>query len=312
MQKSQKGFTVLEILVALTIGVFLFAGVLSIFVSMRATTQETSDYGELQENGRFALAVLSDELLRADFWGDFASKFSKDSLVSSPASPTGADCIGDGLNNRTFPQAVGPFRTLWSDAVSAANPINCIADAKLNSDLLQLKRVVSTPVTAATAGRYYLTSNLSVGAIYAGAGSIPFLENSRTWEYQHRIYYIREEGPSNVPVLMQGRLTTGMVFSPLVEGIERIHFEFGIDTNGDGSVNSFIAASDMTDAYWNGSIDSKILAVKVYVLARAVTEDFDYTNGNTYQLGQISVTPNDNFRRLLFSSTVTLHNSGGV
>ena len=69
--KYQQGFSLLEVFIALAIGLVIFAGVLSVFVGLRTTTTETTSYGELQENGRFALSVLSDDISKQDFWGDY-------------------------------------------------------------------------------------------------------------------------------------------------------------------------------------------------------------------------------------------------
>ncbi len=62
-------------MISLAVGLVLFAGVMSIFVGMRTTTAETTGYGELQENGRFAISVLSDDLLRQNFWGSYVGTF---------------------------------------------------------------------------------------------------------------------------------------------------------------------------------------------------------------------------------------------
>ncbi|MGL4891291.1 MAG: PilW family protein, partial [Aeromonas veronii] len=48
------GFTLVEWLIAMVIGVFLLGGVMSIFVASRATTNESFDQSELLENGRIA------------------------------------------------------------------------------------------------------------------------------------------------------------------------------------------------------------------------------------------------------------------
>ena len=320
---SQNGFSLLEVFIALAIGLVIFAGVLSIFVGMRTTTSETSSYGELQENGRFAISVLSDDLLRQDFWGDYTGSIDLASINPVPGPPTG-ECIGGGINNGTFPVAAGNFRTLWGETVTSATIMSgCRDDAKIGSDILQLKRVVSTPlvdgagdpIAAAPAGNYYFVSNMNNGTIFA-AGAVPDVENAQVWEYQHHIYYVREEtqGGNKVPVLMQGQLSNTLSFAPIIDGIEMIRFEYGIDTETDptlagyGIVNAYIPAANMTDALWNNST-SRIIAVKIYVLARGVQEDNKYENKNTYQLGSFNYTVDDNYRRLLFSSTVTLYNA---
>lgn len=321
--KGQGGFSLLEVFIALAIGLVIFAGVLSIFVGMRTTTSETSSYGELQENGRFAISVISDDLLRQDFWGDYTGSIDLASINPVPSAPVG-ECIGGGINNGTFPLAVGNFRTLWGETVTSASIMSgCRNDGKVGSDILQLKRVVSTPlvdgagdpITVAAAGNYYLVSNMNNGTIFA-SGAVPNVENAQVWEYQHHIYYVREEtqGSNTVPVLMQGQLSNTLSFAPIIDGIEMIRFEYGIDTEidptvpGYGIVNAYVPADGMTDALWNNA-SSRIIAVKIYVLARGVQEDKKYKNTNTYQLAGFNYIVNDNYHRLLFTSTVTLYNA---
>jgi type IV pilus assembly protein PilW len=317
--KSQHGFSLLEVFIALSIGLVLFAGVLSIFVGLKTTTTETSSYGELQENGRFAINVLSDDLLRQDFWGDFTGSVNLTSITPVPAAPLG-ECTGGGVNNGTFPVAVGHFRTIWGETVNGASIMGCTADANVDSDILQLKRVVSSPLAlvagdAAPVGNYYFMSNLDAGTIFA-AGTVPDIKNGRVWQYQHHIYYVRNEiqGSDTVPVLMQGQLSNTLAFAPIIDGIEMIRFEYGIDTDitpsaaGYGIVDAYVPANSMTDALWNNT-SSRIISVKVYVLARSIRKDNQYENKNTYNLGGFAYPVDDNYRRLLFSSTVTLFNA---
>ena len=315
MNKNQKGFSLLEIFISLTIGLVLFAGILSVFVGMKATNSQTSSVGELQENGRFAITVLSSDLLREGFWGDLPNQLTSGHLSAIPVIG-GPDCVGQGLNNASFPQAVGYFRSLWGVTAASATPIGCINDAKVGSDVIQIKRVLSRPIVGNTdATLYYLIANSATGAIFSGvgAGAPPAVNNALVWEYQHHVYYIRDEVQGNltVPVLMQGTLSAnnGMTFSPLIDGIERIHFSYGVDADDDGDVDAFISSANMTQAFWNKN-NSNILAVKIFVLARDTLPDINYTNTSTYQLGDSpAYVVNDNYRRLLFTTTVTLYNA---
>jgi len=319
MIKKQYGFTILEIFIALMIGLVLLGGVLSVFVGMKTTTKETSSMGELQENGHFAMAILTDDLLRQNFWGDLNSNLSNDVLTTAaPLQPAG-DCIGDGQNNGSFPQDTGAFRTLWAENIVNANILGgCITNAATNSDVIQIKRVVAEPIINLPAGlnsaRFYLHANSDNAAIFAGDEAIPTINEGRVWEYQHHIYYVREDnvGGEVVPVLMQGRLQNAedaISFNLLIEGIERVHYMFGVDTVGDGVINVYLSSQDMLDDYWNNVNNIRILAVKLYVLVRSIRSDVNYENNNVYQLGDVTFNPNgDNYRRLLFSSTVSLHN----
>lgn len=333
--KFQQGFSLLEVFIALSIGLVIFAGVLSVFVGMRTTTTETSSNGELQENGRFAMSVLTDDISKQDFWGDYTGVFGDPQISHALAAPVN-ECTGAGVNNASFPLAVGHFRTLWGETVSSANPMGCFADAKIGSDLIQLKRVLasevvkadgtsltSAPVGSAPVDNYHLVTNSNDGILF-GSGVVPAVDTSRVWQYQHHVYYIREEnqGSNIVPVLMQGKLTTQMTFAPIIDGIEMIRFMYGYDADTDqtaagyGKVDAFIPAKDLTSEMWDNkgvasTGSTRIIAVKIFILARNITPDNKYTNSNTYQLGDITFTPpvDDHYRRLLFSSTVTLYNA---
>lgn len=321
MKIKQAGFSLIEIFVSLVVGLALLSGVLATFVSMKNTTSETSSYGELQENGRFAVSLLTDDLLRQNFWGGLSGNLTFANLTNVP-DVLASDCAGGGINNNTFPQDLGHFRALWGNILTTSNALGCITDAKAGSDVIQIKRVISNSLTAAELEdeRYYLITNKNSGEIFAGDQALPIMDNASIWEYQHHIYYIKEysQGNNTIPVLMQGRLRNGtsppIFFDPMVDGIERIHFSYGVDTDDDGVVNAFIPSEDMPNTYWDNENDVRILAVMLYVLVRDILPDNQYENLNTYHMGKYSVNfitngEGDNYRRLLLTSTVTLYNS---
>jgi type IV pilus assembly protein PilW len=310
----QSGFTLLELMISLAVGLVIFAGVLSVFVGMKTTVKETSSSGELQENARFAISVLTDDLLQQNFWGDYTGLLDSSSLDAIPDAPS-IDCVGAGTNNSTYPvqiEAASNFRTLWGETSSSAGDtgITCISDATPDSDVIQLKRVISNAVVPVANFSYFVAS-VERGAIYNDLSAIPIINNSRTWQYQHHVYYVR----AGIPVLMKWRLTSQMINEPIVDGIERIYFMYGISNVinptavGFGVVNAYVSAENMTPALWNNT-NTSIRAVKIYVLARSLLPDNQYNNENTYTLGdQAPYKPADNFRRLLLSSTVTLNNA---
>lgn len=327
MQNKQRGFTLLEIFIALAIGLILLSGILSVFVGMRTTSSETISYGELQENGRYAMSLVTNDLLRQNFWGDLKGNLDFAGVTQTPvAAALVGDCVGDGANNASFPVAIGAFRTLWGKQVDSANMMGCISDAKIGSDLLQLKRAIASPfglappltIASLPDDRYYIHSNTNSAAIFAGDdAAIPTVNIGRLWEYQHHIYYVRNDtqGSNTVPVLMQGRLqndqpNNAIVFDIMVEGIEQLRFLYGVDTDDDGVVDVYLSAADVEQDHWDNADNIRIIAVKIYILAREISPDNKYTNNNVYQLGDVSFDANgDNYRRLLFSSTVALSNA---
>ncbi|WP_371186352.1 PilW family protein [Thalassotalea maritima] len=311
-----KGYSLLELMIAMVVSLFLLTGLISVFTNVRATTAETTAAGMLQENGRFAVSVLSNELLRAGFLGESTTIQQTQQFTQIPvAINANKDCIGDGVNNASFPNTDGQFRMLWGATATTISPINCISDAKIGSDILQIKRVLAQPIDEADiqATEYYIKANLGTGAMFKGSSPVPNLDDATIWQYQHHVYYIKDETLSGqvIPVLMHGRLDNDeMVFEPMIDGIENIHFMYGVDTDGDDVVNVFLSAANMPMNFWDQENGIRIIAARIFVLVRDIQADNNYRNTNTYVMGDSSVTVDDNYRRVLFNSTVNLFNSG--
>lgn len=63
------GFTLVELMVALTIGLIILAAVSSLFVSSKATYTAQDNMARLQENARFAMHFLTKDLRLAGYYG---------------------------------------------------------------------------------------------------------------------------------------------------------------------------------------------------------------------------------------------------
>lgn len=75
----QTGFSLVELMVALTIGLLMVAGVLSLFLNTSLTNAEMARANNLIENGRFAIQLLEKDIAHAGFWGTHIPDF--DNLV---------------------------------------------------------------------------------------------------------------------------------------------------------------------------------------------------------------------------------------
>ncbi|MGL6366335.1 PilW family protein [Aeromonas veronii] len=113
---NARGFTLVEWLIAMLIGVFLIGGGLSIFVASRATTEDGFDQSELQENGRIAMRLLTQDLKWAGFWGDYTGSpmaVGQGVTLSAGSSVLAAnDCL-DNLGRGSLPPSVGTNRGIW-------------------------------------------------------------------------------------------------------------------------------------------------------------------------------------------------------
>ncbi len=64
---TQRGFTLVELMVAMTIGLFISAGVISLFVETKQSYRANDGMARVQENGRFAIEYLSRDVRQAGF-----------------------------------------------------------------------------------------------------------------------------------------------------------------------------------------------------------------------------------------------------
>jgi len=65
----QRGLSLVEIMVALAVGVVLLTGVIQIYASTKATYRMQDNLARLQENGRFALSFLTRDVRMAGYHG---------------------------------------------------------------------------------------------------------------------------------------------------------------------------------------------------------------------------------------------------
>jgi type IV pilus assembly protein PilW len=82
---NQTGLTLLEIMIALLLGVFLIAGFLQIFASNKQSYRLAEGQSRLQENGRYALELLSHDIRLTGFMGCSGVRAANGGV---PANPT--------------------------------------------------------------------------------------------------------------------------------------------------------------------------------------------------------------------------------
>ncbi|WP_411685638.1 PilW family protein [Aeromonas caviae] len=326
---NARGFTLIEWLIAMLIGVFLVGGGLSIFVTSRATTEDAFDQSELQENGRIAMRLLTQDLKWAGFWGDYTGSpmaVGQGVTLSSGATVAiSTDCL-DNLGRGSLP-STGTNRALWVARIDSSKAItggafsssSCIPPASriANSDVISIKRLIGLPLADAAAkdvNRFYLATTTQAAYLFKGGETIPSLTSMparQLWEYQHFIYYLAPNAAGN-PELRKRYLTVNsdsfLISGPMAEGIERMTVLFGVDDSviPDGVSDRYVATTGVTDQEWS---EGRVVAARVFILVRSLQPSNSYVNNNVYQVGDISVSGNgDGFRRLLLESSVSLRN----
>ncbi|SQH75667.1 Prepilin-type cleavage/methylation-like protein [Shewanella benthica] len=308
-----KGFSLVELMVAMVISLFLSAGLFSMFSMSSRNVITTSQFNQLQENGRIALALIERDVSQLGFMGDITgTDFIVGVNTTVDAAISGTDCIGAGLNNASLPNTeAAHFRTLWGyeNGVSTQS-LACLPDGvRDKTDVLQIKRFIGPSVAAGDDEGYYVSATSSQAIFFNNDTPSATLTNARIWEYQHHVYFIANDD-NGIPVLRRKTLTeNGMTNDEqLVEGIENMRILYGFDNDGDSTPDSFMPVQNVTSDMWD-QVTEQIVALRIYLLVRATEADTSYTNNTVYTLGDKTIlAANDDFRRKVVSTTIVLKN----
>lgn len=326
---NQRGISLVEILVALVISLFLLAGIVQVYTGNRATFSFTNALAEVQENGRFALDLMSQDLRLTSVWG---------CIQFNPNDTTN---INDTLAAATVPG----FDTAFHDFVDEDN-ISGTNNTGLNgSDTLTVRggktgqANVESPFFAATSNQIVTDEINTIGAgdfvliarcgandllineeadIHRVTASLPFNGNTqrqltfaanKSQQFENdavvielqTVNYFIAAGASGEPALFRQEFDNAA--QELVEGVEELQILYGVDTDNDEFPNQYQTADVVADF-------NDVVSVRISLLVRSV-DDFVTEDPQTYTYNGATVTAGDRRIRQSFSSTIALRNRIG-
>lgn len=123
--------TLIELMIAMTIGLFIVAGVGQIFLSTRASHNVQERLSNLQENGRFALVFLQRSLRKAGFPRSSALNPFTDTPSNTlcPMTASTADCVPDTSPTTTTATCNGAGNASDQVAVCYQGATDCLGQA---------------------------------------------------------------------------------------------------------------------------------------------------------------------------------------
>jgi len=329
-RRSQAGLSLIELMISITIGILVLTAVTLVFFNTSRARAEIERTSRQIENGRYAVEVLSDEIRLAGFFGELNT-----TSIASPASVPGASTTDQCSTTVANWKAWLPLHIQgWANAKTNFSETTCPLDAyKAGTDILMIRRAKTCAAgvsgcDATDSNKAYLqvslcatetttTYEMAQGTTGLSLKKKDCAATANVREYLPTIFYISENNGqgASVPTLKKIQLTKDptsnaftWVTSSLVEGIEQFHVEYGIDSSGDGSVDSYTAAPS-TVADWRN-----VMTVKVWLLARNLETTPDFTDTKTYTLGNAvpeNYTPGLGYKRHVYSSLIRMHNPAG-
>lgn len=305
----QSGLTLIELMIAALLGLLLMAALGYLYVGNRQAFRTQESVARLQENGRYAMEVLAQDLRMAGYIG--CNSVSEVALTMTAPLPAltvnnvvqGTEAPDTLTLSRVDGRGVSPTAAMASPSSSISIPASprqyaagtpfLIADC-LRADVFLSSAQINQGATAiAHAAPPNSSSDLS-----AAYGTDAML-----FPYEVVTYAIANN-PSGNPSLYR---SVNGVNQEVVENIKDMQIVYGIDMDNDGAVNAYVTANNV--ANW-----AQVLAVRVSLLLRSAEAGvaaqppavfWDMDNDGTNDLDP-TTDPDVQARRLLYVYTTTI------
>lgn len=316
--RRARGFTIVELMIAMGLSMVLSIAVVSVFANNRHSFNQDENILRMQDDARHALREITFEISMA---GHYADLLIPGSVTRDNNLTLSSDCgpVGEAeWMYQTVQAGSGRFLSVVAldnatPAEAAAN-FTCINGAEFQdgTDIVAIKRVAGARSAAPTNGNVYLRTNGTVGLLYQEPLTTPPAINvpapNNVWEYRPSVYYIRNyanapgDGTPTLCKKVLSGVTPGMTTQCVASGIEDLQVEYGIDTTNDGFVNVYLSSPTLAEM-------QSVVIARVSLMARTVDADTKYTNDKTYNLSNADpYSPDDGFRRQVVSTTVGIQN----
>lgn len=340
--KQQRGISLVEVLVAMVISLFLLSGIIQVYLTNTASYSFTNAISRIQENARYAMDTMAQDLRMAGYFG--CAVFDRSDPAAMQAIVNNLDTAGPGYDANLFdilgePLIEGtendvngsdtitlrgalagnatpdvPYANSTSANILISNPNDIEVD-----DIVMISNCRGADIFQVTNATTSDNANNTAVVHNTGTGS-PGNYNPDTCTSGHclsqtygadatmyklqAVTYSIAPGASGEPALW--RSANGLN-EELVEGIEQMQVQYGIDTSGDGATNRYMTADLITDDFSLPNNWDNVMSIRLMLLARSasdgVVEDYQVVDFNG-----TSTTQADQRLRQVFTTTIALRN----
>jgi len=312
MTVKQAGFNLVELMIALVIGLVLMVSITTMFVDTKVSANRSSTVSNLQQQAQLALQILVEDVRGIGSFAEFSGGGLTD--IQSPAIAAG-DCnivptvIPDTPPRTTTENYHVPKFANWilkSNGVDTASCNQVGYSAVENSDVLSIARIRGVINPVLNANSYYVAISPMQAQLFTGVA--PNIANAEIYPYIHNTYVVQNHATEGTRLNRFSLINGGFKSDLVVSNIEKLRIDFGVDTSGDGRANHYYESNNVTTDMWS---NSQIVSARIYVLARAKNRDLTLNNDETFndKFEPFSPPNNDNYRRFLLSTTVVIKNN---
>lgn len=327
-----KGFSIIEFMIAITLGALLLAAASSVYITNKTTYKAQEQLARLQENARYAIYILNRDIRMAGYQGCGGEEHIQlNNLIRNSSGVLDYDTPLLGHDG-----SPGGF--------TPALPVNLSSNAISGSDVIEVKMASPTSVqlrndmgqawhpilvyhrTSIQQGDPIIISNCKYGDIFiAGSNStasyithsifhntsfyltLAYNTNAKVMKYNYYAFYVKDTGRANSvgdPIFALMRQDVSGNEVELVEGVEQMKITYGVDTDSDKSPNVYqTAATVETNNNWNN-----VISVQINLLL-ATTENVS-NKRQSYRFNETIYTPSDRKLRREWQTLINIRNRG--
>jgi type IV pilus assembly protein PilW len=312
IRQRARGFSLVELMVALTTGLLVAAVIATMFASNARTFAVTSGVGELQEAGRNAFDVLQRDVRMAGYQGCDSSGHGAATRMASLVTKRDGEADNPALTITAQTEVIGDSLALWVPVGESMVLANAMGDA---AEALQ----VNTPRGVAVSDRL-LIADCAAAAVFRvtsmGKGLIEhnqslndsaalpraFGTDALLLRVERHRYFVAPSSRSGAGQRSLWRQVDARAPAEVAGDVQDLRLQFGLDTDADGVPNRFVPTSDMKAADW-----PRVTAVQLNLLLRGAVAGRSAANTSYVFNGQ-TVTPSDRRMYRVYSATLPLRN----
>jgi type IV pilus assembly protein PilW len=336
---SPRGYSIVELMVAITISLIILSALVTLFAGNSRERGEIERANQQTESGRYALQLIADDLRDAGYLASFnpGTVAGPNPQLTIPAALPDACATDVPTLNSAVSLAVQGYD-------NGTNAPACVADLRAGTDILVVRRASTCAVGTAgcdpqVAGDVYLqvsgcAAEFTLGTYYAldsNVGNLTLHQKdcataALIYQLRTHIYFVanNDKPGDGIPTLKRAELGPGAFnIVPLVEGVENLQFEYGLDTTVPTTGSPAVYTADPSSyngcapatcvGYWRN-----LVTAKINVLTRNLTPTAGYQDTKTYALGLTAAAAannfgpfNDGYKRHVYYSVARLNNPAG-
>ncbi len=335
--KQQRGISLIELMVAITLSLILGTALIQIFSSSRGSYRQQEAASRLQENGRYTIEMLAQDVRMAGYMG--CASIDNIPVTIKASGPLPSDVMFDatqiirGLNNVA---AVNPYNAeLGTDVliIRRASDTGVRLTGNMTADNANIQMVDNSAgfvagdflfITDCASADLFCANNVSSGGTVTISHSSScnidpklskaYKTDAEVLAFRSSAYFIRATGRTTSagnPILALWGVSRGvgstaaLTAYELIEGVQNMQLEYGVDTNLDRAADEYKTANNIANADW-----ANVTTVRVNLLLQSVDEGLVGSSGATAQRLDFNGGPvtADGRLRQVFSTVIAIRN----